>query len=208
MRMKLSLKLGVCAVCSALLLCASSVWAAPDAKELKSMSLFLSNFTELGFMEVNTEEMAQPDNYPDLVRFGVWHNYINNFKSRIEQNKDKPDDRGDLKIKASHVEESVLKYFGIKLKADKSVDQSDPPYLLKSGYFSFFGADGEAPWYARVKGASGPKEGIWEVSGEIYNADDPEEIYGNFEATIKEAMWGKKHTYIMVKMTSEYSPSN
>jgi hypothetical protein len=28
--------------------------------------------------------MAQPDKYPDLVRFGIRHNYINNFKSRIE----------------------------------------------------------------------------------------------------------------------------
>ncbi len=187
---------------------AGNAWAAPSDKEIKAMGVFLSNFTELGFMDINVEEMSSPDNYPDLIRFGVFHNYINNFKSRIQQNRDNPGDRGDLRIKAGHVEESVQKYFGVKIKADRSVDQSDPPFFFKNGYFSFWGADGEAPWYARVKTATSPQTGLWELQGEIYNADDPKEIYGNFNAKIKEAMWGKKQTYVMVSMTSEYSPSN
>lgn len=196
------------ATCMALLICVGSALGAPTQKELKDTSLFLSNFTELGFMEIDVEEMSHPDSYPDLVRFGIQHNYINNFKSRVRQNKDNPGDTGELRIKAAYVEESVQKYFGIKIKADRSVDQSDPPYFFKGGYFSFFGADGEAPWYARVEEALSPKKGIWELRGEIYNADDPEDIFGTFNATIKEAMWGKKRTYVMVSMTSEYSPSN
>lgn len=206
--MRFHMKHGFLATCIALLICVGPALAAPTQKELKDMSLFLSNFTEQGFMDVNVKEMSHPDSYPDLVRFGIWHNYMNNFKSRVQQNKDNPGDTGELRIKAAYVEESVQKYFGIKIKADRSVDQSDPPYFFKGGYFSFFGSDGEAPWYARVKDASSPEKGIWELQGEIYNADDPEDIYGTFSATIKEAMWGKKHTYVMVSMTSEYSPSN
>lgn len=205
--MKSRVKKGLCALIGVLLL-AGSAWAAPSEDEIRAMGIFLSNFTELGFMDVNVEDMSHPDNYPDLVRFGVFHNYINNFKSRIQPNKDNPGDMGDLRIKAAHVEESIQKYFGIKIKADRSVDQSDPPFFFKGGYFSFWGSDGEAPWYARVKTASSPQKGLWRLQGEIYNSDDPKELYGSFDATIKEAMWGKKRTYVMVSMTSEYSPSN
>lgn len=206
--MKNFMKYGILLFCLVTLLFTESAWAAPSQKQIKAMSLFLSNFTELGFMNVSTEEMAQPDSYPDLVNFGVWHNYMNNFKSRIEVNSKKLEKRGDLRIKKRWVEDSVRKYFGLKIKADRSVDQSDPPYYFKKGYFYFWGADGEAVYYARVKKASSTQKGIWKLSGYIYNADDPQELYGNFNATVKEAMWGKKHTYVMVSMSSEYKPSN
>jgi hypothetical protein len=208
MRVRFSARYGLLVACLALFLCSGCALAAPSQKELDAMGLFLSNFTELGFMDVDVEKMSQPDGYPDLVRFGVWHNYINNFKSRIEKNNNKPQDRGDLRIKVTYVEESVQKYFGIKIKADRSVEQSDPPYILSDGYFSFWGADGEAPWYARVKKASSSQKGLWDLSGEIYNADDPEDVYGTFNARVKEAKWGKKRTYVMVHMISQCSPSN
>jgi len=117
-------KHGVFAVCILALFCASAALAAPGEKQIKAMSLFLSNFTELGFMEASSEEMAKPENYPDLVRFGIGHNYINNFKSRIERNNAKSQEHGDVRIKAHWVEESVLKYFGLKITANRSVDQS------------------------------------------------------------------------------------
>ena len=113
-------KYGISVLCILALLSAGCVWAAPSEKELKAMSVFVSNFTEQGIMDVVTEEMAQPDKYPDLVRFGIRHNYINNFKSRIEANKENAREHGDVRIKASWVEESVLKYFGLKIKADRS----------------------------------------------------------------------------------------
>ena len=181
-----------------------TAWGAPSEKQLKAMGIFLSNFTELGFLELSTEEMTRPESYPDLVRFGVWHNYINNFKSRIENVPEKAREKGDLRIEAKWVEESVLKYFGLKIEANKSVDQSDPPYLYEEGYFYFWGADGEAAWYARIEEASNPEKGLWELSGEIYNADDPQEILGDFQATLKEAQWKTKQTYVLVNMSTEF----
>ena len=198
-------KYGVFAVCILALFCASAALAAPGEKQIKAMSLFLSNFTELGFMEASTEEMAKPENYPDLVRFGVWHNYINNFKSRIERNDAKSQKHGDVRIKASWVEESVLKFFGLKVTADRSVDQSYPPYYFDAAKkaFHFWAADGEAAWYARVKNAESPEKGVWNLSGEIYNADDPKELWGDFEAVIRESDWKGKPSYVLVSIRSE-----
>ena len=194
----------VSAFCVMALLWGGIAWGAPSEKQLKAMGIFLSNFTELGLMNVSTEEMTRPESYPDLVRFGVWHNYINNFKSRIENVPEKAREKGDLRIEAKWVEESVLKYFGLKIEANKSVDQSDPPYLYEEGYFYFWGADGEAAWYARIEEASNPEKGLWELSGEIYNADDPQEILGDFRATVKEAQWNAKQTYVLVRMSTEF----
>ena len=198
------MKGGVWIFCVVALLLGGSAWGAPSDKQLKAMGLFLSNFTELGFLELSTEEMTRPESYPDLVRFGVWHNYINNFKSRIASNPEGSGEKGDLRIEATWVEESVLKYFGLKIKANRSVDQSDPPYFFKDGYFYFWGADGEGVWFARVLKASGPEKGLWELSGEVYNPDDPQEILGDFQATLKEAQWKTKQTYVLVNMSTEF----
>ena len=196
-------KYGILAVCVLALLSAGRLWAAPGEKELKAMSVFVSNFTEQGIMDVVTEEMAQPDKYPDLVRFGIRHNYINNFKSRIEANKENAREHGDVRIKASWVEESVLKYFGLKIKADRSVEQVYPPYHFDGTSFHFQAADGEATWHAKVKKASSTQKGVWEISGEVYNADDPTDILGGFKAVIKESVWKNKPHYVMVRLSAE-----
>ena len=196
-------KYGISVLCILALLSAGCAWAAPREKELKAMSVFVSNFTEQGIMDVVTEEMAQPDKYPDLVRFGIRHNYINNFKSRIETNTKNTREHGDVRIKASWVEESVLKYFGLKIKADKSVEQVYPPYHFDGTSFHFQAADGEATWHARVKKASNPQKGVWEISGEVYNADDPTDILGGFKAVIKESVWKNKPHYFMVRLSAE-----
>ena len=195
-------KCGISVLCILALLSAGCVWAAPSEKELKAMSVFVSNFTEQGIMEVVTEEMAQPDKYPDLVRFGIRHNYINNFKSRIEANREGAREHGDVRIKATWVEETVLKYFGLKIKADRSVEQIYPPYHFDGTSFHFQAADGEATWLARVKKASSPQKGVWEISGEVYNADDPADVLGGFNAVIRESVWKNKPHYVMVRLSA------
>ncbi len=196
-------KYGVLAVCILALFVAGCAWAAPSDRELKAMGLFLSNFTELGFTDIDAEEMAKPDSYPELVRFGIMHNYVNNFKSRIETNKESAREHGDVRIKASWVEASVLKYFGLKFTADKSVDQSDPPYSFDGKYFHFWAADGEAAWHAKVKKASTPQKGVWDLSGSVYNADNPTEILGDFTAVIRETVLKGKPHYVMVRLKTE-----
>ncbi len=196
-------KYGIPVLCVLALLSAGCACAAPSEKELKAMGVFVSNFTELGFMDVVAEEMAKPENYPDLVRFGIRHNYVNNFKSRIETNRENAREHGDVRIRASWVEESVLKYFGLKIKADRSVEQVYPPYHFDGTYFHFRAADGEAIWHAGVKKASSPQKGVWEISGKVYNADDPTDILGGFKAVIRESVWKNKPHYVMVSLSAE-----
>ena len=65
---------------------------APSTQELKLMSTFLSNFTELGFYDFDVKKSGGDDamhlgnpSEPNLIRFGVMHNYVNNFKTRIKK---------------------------------------------------------------------------------------------------------------------------
>ena len=63
----------------------------PNAAELKKMNVFLSNFTEQGFTNFDVKaggddellHMGGKGAAPDLIRFGIQHNYLNNYKSRI-----------------------------------------------------------------------------------------------------------------------------
>lgn len=51
-----------------------------SSSELKRMSTFVSNFTELGMMNFHVDDLSDSE----LADFGIWHNYRNNFKSRIQ----------------------------------------------------------------------------------------------------------------------------
>ncbi|MDY4033652.1 MAG: hypothetical protein SOY64_11450, partial [Pyramidobacter sp.] len=96
----------------------------PGAAELKRMSIFLSNFTELGYYGFDVGEdgsdgllhMKSEEGLAELIRFGVWHNYANNFKSRVKRCADKNCPYGSLTIDGKFVAETVKKYFDIDLK--------------------------------------------------------------------------------------------
>ena len=129
------------------LMAASAAGAAAPAKgvtaqQLKLMSTFLSNFTEQGFYDFDVKKggdddgtlhLGDPSNN-DLIRFGIWHNYINNFKSRIKKCAKKDCEYGSLTIDAKFVAESVKKYFDINLK-HHSVKDADPSYHFDGNLF-------------------------------------------------------------------------
>ena len=103
------------------------------AQQLKLMSTFISNFTEQGFYDFDVKKGNDGDgllhlggdpSHPDLIRFGIRHNYINNFKSRIKNCTKKNCEYGSLTIEGKFVAESVKKYFDINLK-NVSVKDSD-----------------------------------------------------------------------------------
>ena len=83
------------------------------------------------------------------------------------------------------------------------MEQAYPPYHFDGTSFHFQAADGEATWLARVKKASNPQKGVWEISGEVYNADDPTDILGGFKAVIRESVWKNKPHYVMVRLSAE-----
>jgi hypothetical protein len=186
------------------LLISQELQAQTEVSDLKKYSTFLSNFTELGFMNFDLKEngpddmlhlgnMAHPENSnPDLIRFGVEHNYKNNFKSRVVASKIEDDPNGALTIDGKLVQESVLKYFDLKL-VNQTVDQSDPPYYYDGKLYHFHGADGEANYQANVKKVRQEGDIIF-LTGTIYDAEamfnddgtDPDKYAeGTFEASAK-----------------------
>ncbi|MDR1481890.1 MAG: hypothetical protein LBI74_04630 [Synergistaceae bacterium] len=178
----------------------------PSASELKKMSTFLSNFTEQGFMVFDIEadgadeplHLGAPDAVSDLIRFGIRHNYINNFKSRVAKCETKDCQYGSLVIDGKYVAESVKKYFDLDLK-NQSAMEGDPPYFYDGKLYHFEGADGEATYYAQVKEVF--KDGnVLRMTGELYNADDESERPAVFEATAKPYKFGGKETWAILSM--------
>lgn len=187
----------------ALLAClvAATAFAAPNARELKNMSTFLSNFTELGYYNLAAADLAKPEHYDDAVRFGIWHNYINNFKSMIHDCKVKNCPYGTLTIKVSDVKASIKRYFGVDLVLDKSAGKENFPFHLDGGLFHFQGADGEAVYYASVKDAN--KNGdVWTAIGDLYNPEDKKDVPGRFTAHFRDSEWNGKKTYVLIDIGS------
>ncbi len=203
--------------CKALFACLFAVLlaaAAPAApkttvftpQQMKRMSTFLSNFTELGFFNFDTEASGDDDmlhlgddpSSPDLIRFGIMHNYINNFKSRIRNCPKKNCPHGSLVIEAKYVAEAVKKYFDIDLK-HRSVDDSDPPYHYDGKVYHFEGADGEAVYYALVQKAA-VEDGAVHMTGEVCNADDKTDRPWTFEAFARSSKWKGKDTWTILSM--------
>ena len=196
----------VCTAAVMLLAGAAFAAEAPAKKEIDAMSLFLSNFTELGFMDTSAEAIADPENYADAVRFGVGHNYLNNRKSRIVANKKGADKNGDMSIEAKFVEESVKKYYGVDLKATASVEDGEPAYILDGKRFHFKGADQEPEkvYYARVDEVESDGKGRYEAAGVVYNVKDKNDVVADFKAVFRDAKWKGKKTYALVSLETEY----
>ncbi len=173
--------------------------------QLKKMSTFVSNFTELGFMNFDLKKDGNDDvlhlgdpSSADLIRFGIWHNYLNNYENRIRPCPVKDCEHGSLVIDAKSVAESVKKYFDIDL-THRSVDQSDPPYYFDGKLYHFEGADGEAVYHAEVKQAM-QEDGVIRMTGDMYNADDREDRPWTFEATARPCRRDGKKTWTILSM--------
>ena len=101
------LALGICSVQNPAEAAQEAGFSQP---QLKLMSTFLSNFTELGFMNFDVQtggdddllHLGDPSN-PDLIRFGIWHNYLNNYENRIRPCPVKDCEHGSLVIDAKFV---------------------------------------------------------------------------------------------------------
>lgn len=175
-----------------------------SAADLKRMGTFLSNFTELGFMDFEAGEITNSDAPGDMIRFGVWHNYVNNYSSRITSCRIKNCEWGALTIDGRHVRESVKKYFDHDIEQMPSITDSDPPYHYDGQLYHFAGADGEAVYYARVDTAERDDSGRIIMRGEIYNAEDKTDRPGKFEALAKAHNYQGKATWAILSMKTEY----
>ena len=103
--------------CLFAVLVASSAFGA-SSSELKKMSTFVSNFTEIGMNNFDVDEISDSE----LARFGIWHNWQNNFKTRIQRCPDKNCPYGGYVIDKKFVAESVKKFFNLEIEHQSAPD--------------------------------------------------------------------------------------
>lgn len=157
--------------------------------ELKKMSTFLSNFTEVSLNKFDIKSV----NNTELIHFGIWHNYINNYNSKISNTKD-----GYLYISKKSVDDSIYKYFNIQFKYHKTVDRFK---FDKKGY-TFDGADGEAINYVKVQRVYDLGNNKLRLSGQLYNPDESTtELYGLVEAVVKVQKEKNTTRYVLEKLS-------
>ncbi len=157
---------------------------------MKRMGIFLSNFTEQGMYNFNAKDVLNENNPRQMIRFGIWHNYINNFKSKIRQSGNK------LSIDGKFVKETIKKYFNYNIKRLVSVGR----FHYDGRKFTFDGADGEATYYCRVTSAKKIANGVIEMKGYLYNVDDHSDRNGTFVALAKPYKYGGKNTWSIISL--------
>ena len=195
-------------------------------QEMKRMSVFLSNFTEAGLFNFDIRTYADegeddlegeiplhlgiPNNVTELARFGIVHNLINNYKSRIRKCRDKNCESGPLVIDKKFVAESVRKYFGFDLDAMDLSPIQDSPSVVYSydGRLYHFDAesfgepDNDTVYYAEVEDID---EGRYiTASGYIYDSKRPSRKAGTFSAFVIPSKWQGKDSWLIVSMTTDW----
>ena len=198
---------------AALLLMASPALTAseqpytPAAGELKKMSIFLSNFTEIRFMNFTVGRkggegttLIKDGASPDLVRFGIWHNYRNNFNDKIRTCTVEPCTHGSLTIDGASVAATIKKYFDLDLK-NQSVSDSQPVAHFDGRNYHFEGADGEATYFAQVEKVFQQTDGTLRMTGYLYNADDSADRPATFEALAKRHTFEGRKTWAILSLT-------
>ena len=210
----------LCAVM--LLVLASGAALGASKAEMKRMSVFISNFTEAGLFNFDMKadfdddedeqegepkiHLGMPGNASELVRFGIIHNFINNYKSRIKKCSDPNCESGSLTIEGKFVAESVRKYFGVDVDAEAVKDDPAAAFSYDGKLWHFdpdsFREPGEEEkvYYADVQGVTKRAGGNLMFAGDIYNSRQITDRPGIFAATVRPS--GKN--WIIVDMTTDW----
>lgn len=190
---------------------ASADAGAFSAADLKRMSTFVSNFTEVNFPDFDMQKGDAPPN-PALIRFGVLHNVVNNSESRIKHCEQEDCRRSPfpLVMDAKFAAESVRKYFDLEVQ-HRSVSDDDGRRPLhfdgKSYYFDASDVDSGGDPIAFAKVTRATKEGgVIRMTGDIYSESnaEPTERIGTFTVTAKPHKWNGKNTWAILSLKREY----
>ena len=180
------------------------------ASQLKKMSTFLSNFTEVGMRDFTAEEVLDPKNPAEMVRFCIWHHWLNTHHRTIKPSNDRQ--HGDAMIDGVYVKESLKRYFNYDLKEPlpSVVDPDDPQgnsYYSDGDHYYFYnsyGPGGDPAYYAQVTKAVRLPDGNIQMTGYIYNAEEPSDITGSFTALARPHTWKGKATWAIISMKTRY----
>lgn len=183
-----------CALGLAVIFCGAAFGASQS--EMKRMGVFISNFTEVGMFHIDTDEISDSE----LAYFGIWHNWHNNFKSRIKPCPNKKCPYGGYVIDKKYVAESVEKYFAREIE-HQSTDNPRTGHYDGKRYYHFDGADGEAV-QARVTQVR--KRGDTVVMRGVTYWPDNDDIEGSpFTATAEPYKYGGKNTWSILTLDVE-----
>ena len=175
-----------------------------SAAQMKKMSTFLSNFTEAGMSDFTAEEVLDPKNPAEMIRFGIRHHWLNTFQRTIKPSNDRQHE-GEM-IDGVYVKESLKRYFDYDLKELPSVKYPDDSecYYSDGIRYYFNGADGEAIYYAKVTKAVRLPDGRIQMTGHLYNIEEPSDILGTFTALARPHTWKGKATWAIISMKTRY----
>lgn len=226
MRKLLTFRLFIMCICFSVIFAGTSFGA--GRQEMKRLGVFLSNFTEAGLFNFDIKKdfddgeneregdtvlhLGMPENVTELVRFGIVHNLINNYKSRIRKCKDPNCESGALTIDKKFVAESVRKYFGLELSNkdfnavadDVTAEFSYDGKLLHFNADSFKEPDNDIVYYAEVHDVDA--EGRYTaLSGEIYDSKKPTRKFGTFSAFVVPSKWQGKDSWLIISMKTKWS---
>ena len=205
------LKVTCVALMLVVLLVASGFAAEKPGGEIKRMSIFVSNFTEVGLYDFDVAEsgnddvmhLADPENVGELIRFGIKHNVINNPKTTIKKCTDANCEHGSLTVSGAAVASSVKKYFDMSIE-NQSLLNSSPECFYDGKLYHFEKQDeSEAVYYADVQSVS-QKAGIITMKGEIYDTKNKSDRPARFVATAKPYVWNKHDTWSILSLKLEW----
>ena len=171
-----------------------------SAAQMKKMSTFLSNFTEVRMMDFSAKEVLESSNPYEMIHFGIRHNYVNNYNRSIKRCNCP---YGELSMDGSWVRNTLKKYFDYDLKGLPTV-KTPEVYFSDGVRYHFRGADGEATYYARVTNAERLANGHVQMTGTIYNAEEPSDILGTFRAIAKPHTWKGQPTWAIISLRARY----
>ena len=183
-------KLFITALIITVILCSSAFGASKS--ELKLMSVFVSNFIEVGMSNFDSDSLSNSQ----LAHFGIWHNYRNNFNSRIRRCPDKNCPHGGLIIDKKYVAESVRKYFNRNIKHTGTKNE-----YFDGDFYHFDGADGDNQ-QARVYEVS-REDGVIYMSGETYYPDNEDLEGQSFTAAARPYKYNGKDTWYILSLETE-----
>ncbi len=114
------------------------------------------------FSEVSLDAFAGETLTDDiLIKFGVYHNYRNNYKYFVKSGKE-----NQVKISESRVDESAVKYFGRKIGRHKSIEGID----LSDGWYTVDEAAGEGLRFSQLLTFFEVGNSLFEATVQIYVA--------------------------------------
>ena len=200
--------LGLAILCLAI--CAAGAAFGADKAELKKMSIFISNFTEVRLFNFDLEDdddggeepLHFGSNNAALLAFGVNHNAINNKKLIKKVNLKADGITYDRAVDAKTVAASVRRYFDLPVEHEDGLDKYGQVYPYRKGMYYFRAASGEEVIYADVQKVS-KKDGVITMRGELYNVEDKSDKRGTFVATAKPHKWNGKDTWAILSMSSD-----